>query len=339
VRRRAELVALIALSFVPLLATLGIIWFLCWLAGLTSLAYGLAAVYLVGDGYIRIMTRQNRLRYAGVRMSPKAEPALYELIERTLDRVHAPALDGVWLEHGANAGALVGRRDWLLRRHVGLVLGFLTVIRLDAAALEAVLAHEAGHLTDSDSLRRSLAARRYRGRRRLAARTSMATRWYWKWWLRLSREQAIDAERHADAVAIELTSREIAGEALGETVLADAIHRWALYRLHEYWQQGVAPSRMRPLYEMAWDGLSEEAARRLLDQRVAQPDAPEDTHPGLAERYTALLADLKSRPLAAGLLHHVDHFDRACTALYTRHTSRHNLEAVELKRNAPSEQT
>ena len=331
--------ALIALSFVPLIATLGMVWCLCWLVGLTNLAYGLALAYLVGDTYIRITTRQSRLSYAGVAMSAKAEPALYELIERTLARVRAPALDGVWLEHGANAGALVGRRDWLLRRHVGLVLGFLTVLRLDAAELEAVLAHEAGHLTDRDSLRRWLAARRYRGRRRLAARTSVATRWYWRWWLRLSRDQAIDAERHADAVAVELTSRHIAGEALGEIVVADAIHRWALDRLGEYWQQGVAPSRMQPLYEEAWERLSDEAARQLLDERVAEPDAPEDTHPGLAERYTSLPSELKNRSLAAGLLQHDDYYDRACTALYTRRTSRHNLRPVELQRDTPSEHT
>ena len=111
------------------------------------------------------------------------------------------------------AGALTGHRDWLGRRHLGLTIGLLTAAHLDTAELKAVLAHEAGHLTDTSRLRLRLCARRRHASTKLKRRGSRLLWWYWNWFLKVTRQPALESERHADQVAVSMYGAQLAARA------------------------------------------------------------------------------------------------------------------------------
>jgi Zn-dependent protease with chaperone function len=302
------------LSFLPTVFLIAVIWVVAAALGGSTLVITVLVAYVVGDAYNRLARRGSRLRFLGVQVTEETEPELWRLVHEVVELPARTTIDGLWLTSGADAGALVGHRDWLLRRHVGLVLGLLTVTWLDTDCLRAVLAHEAGHLTDRDLPRLVLSQRRYRARSRVSSPLNRPLRWSWRWWLGATRELAIDTERHADRVSATLTTELALRQALGQLIVADIVHTNALDRLHALWDQGIGPKRIRPLYENAIAAIHPGTLSHIEQVLAATPAQAEDTHPGAFERGAILPTTLPRGLPHMSTLQDFDYFDRATTA-------------------------
>jgi Zn-dependent protease with chaperone function len=185
---------------------------------------------------------------------------------------------------GANAAALRGRRDWLGRRHVGVGIGLLLAAHLSAEELAAILAHEAGHLSDSSQLRFALGQRREYARLKLGRRAARPSWWFWTWFLKLTREQGLDIERHADAVAAQMCGAETAARAQHRAAEASVCHSIAMARgVWPWWRRRISPATFFEVYEFVWAKLREAVADGV-ERSMRAPDGPRDSHPGLAQR-------------------------------------------------------
>jgi hypothetical protein len=321
----------LALSYIPMIVALGLLAVGAWALDGSDLVITLLVGWVGGNVYMALNRRSGRLRFIGVCVTEQAEPELWQLVHETVELPARTRIDGLWLTSGANAGALVGHRDWLLRRHVGLVVGYFLVIWLDRESLRVVLAHEAGHLADRNVLRLRLARRRSRIRPRLTSRWHLPVRWYWRWWMAVTRESAIDAERHADRVSAELTGQTEVERVLGEVMVAHAINQNASESLEQLWNQGVAPKRIVPFYRVVLRRLDSAAISRLARAITEETDQIDDSHPGAVERGATLPASVPKDLPTRGILRHPDYYDVATTALHTRLRSRHVLNSADIE--------
>jgi Zn-dependent protease with chaperone function len=279
----------------------------------------LAVATVVGYAYLYAGTRHQRLLYqGGVRAARENQPELAAIVDEVMARAGIRRLDGVWLVPGANAGALTGHRDWLGRRHLGLTIGLLTAAHLDTAELKVVLAHEAGHLTDTSRLRLRLGARRRHVSTKLKRRGSRLLRWYWNWFLKVTRQLALESERHADRMAVSMYGAQLAAQAQHRVAEGAALHGITIGRIVQpLWDRRITPTALFEAYEAVWT-QSPEVVRAALEARMNAPDSPGDTHPGLAERCGG-----NRYPLAPGLrgdlpLARLADLDRRCSATLAR---------------------
>jgi Zn-dependent protease with chaperone function len=281
---RRSCLAGLALSYLPLLACAAAAVALFALGGAFRIAIWLLVAAVVGYAWLFVFWRGSQMQYRGVQVTQADQPELMAAVDDVMQRAGIRRLDGVWLVPGANARALYGRRDWLGRPHVGLAVGLLLAAHLSTEELTAVLAHEAGHLTDSKRLRLALGQRRNYARTKLDRRAAVPFWWFWRVFLSLTREQGLDIERHADAVAAQLCGAEIAGLAQHRVAEASVCHSIAIARfVRPWWQQRISPATFFEAYEAVWTRLSEDVAAGV-EKRMNAPSEPRDTHPGLAER-------------------------------------------------------
>jgi len=281
---RRSCLAGVFLSYLPALVAAGLIAAVAALAGALATVLWLAVATVVGYAYLYAGSRHQRLRYPGVRAARENQPELAAVIDEVMARAGIRRLDGVWLVPGAGAGALTGHRDWLGRRHLGLTIGLLTAAHLDTAELKAVLAHEAGHLTDTSRLRLRLCARRRVASTKLKRRGSRLLWWYWKWFLKVTRQPALESERHADRVAVSMYGAQLAARAFHRVAEATALHDITIGRIVQpLWDHRITPATLFEAYEAVWT-QSPETVKAALEAQMNAPDSPGDTHPGLAER-------------------------------------------------------
>lgn len=325
--RRSSLAGII-LSYLPALVAAGLIAVVAAWAGALATALWLAVSGAVGYAYLYAGTRHQRLRYlGGVRAARENQPELAAIVEEVMARAGIRRLDGVWLVPGANAGALTGHRDWLGRRHLGLTIGLLTAAHLDTAELKAVLAHEAGHLTDTSKLRLRLCARRRHASTKLERHGSRLLWWYWNWFLNVTRQPALESERHADRVAVSMYGAQLAARAHHRAAEAMALHGITIGRIVQpLWDRRITPVTLFEAYEAVWTQSSDHV-RAALEALMNAPDSPGDTHPGLAERCGG-----HRYPLAPGLrgdlpLARLADLDRRCSATLARE-QRHLMTAM-----------
>lgn len=302
------------LSYVPLLACAAVIGALAALGGAFRDLLWLLLVAVIGCGYLAVISRGQQLVYRGVRLTSKDQPDLMTAVDGVMKRAGIRRLDGVWLVGDPGAGALNGRRDWLGRRRLGVVVGLLTVLHLPADELAAVFAHEAGHLTDPRPVRLFLGRRRLGVVERLDRPVTRPMRWYWRWFLKVTREQALDAERHADAVAAQLCGADVAARALQRVTEASLVHELAMRQfVVRYWDEQISPATLLPAYEAVWTRMPELVAAGV-EARMAAPGAPADTHPGLAERCGGRVFPLPPSLRGNVPLGGLEELDRRCTA-------------------------
>lgn len=318
----------LALSYVPAGAASALLAAACASIGALDWLITLVALFLIGHGYFRLVTRHQKIRHRGVLVTSRTQPELLELIDDVMRTAGIRRLDGVWIQAGGNAGALVGRRDWLWRRHVGLTVGLLTLAHLDQQDLRAVLAHEAGHLTDKDRLRARVCRRRAKARRALGRRRSRATAPYWRWFLGLTRPLAIDRERDADLVAVNLLGVDATVAALHRVAEVDAVHAIAVNTfLRPGYGRGVAPPILWTAYEMVWQSGTDLIASGVANDLLA-PDKATDTHPGLGERTHGRTYQLSLALRGNVTLADFGNLDRRTTFLLTRSQSPNALKTV-----------
>ena len=325
---RRSCLAGIILSYLPALVAAGLIAAIAAWAGALTTALWLAVATAVGYAYLYAGTRHQRLRYqGGVRAARENQPELAAVVDEVMARAGIRRLDGVWLVPGAGAGALTGHRDRLGRRHLGLTIGLLTAAHLDTAELKAVLAHEAGHLTDTSRLRLRLCARRRHASTKLKRRGSRLLWWYWNWFLKVTRQPALESERHADQVAVSMYGAQLAARAHHRVAEATALHGITIGQIVQpLWDRRITPATLFAAYEAVWT-QSPEHVRDALEALMNAPDSPDDTHPGLAERCGG-----HRYPLAPGLrgdlpLGRLADLDRRCSAALARE-QRHLMTAM-----------
>jgi hypothetical protein len=262
VLRRSCLIG-IALSYLPRLAWLAAIGACFAWAGAAATAFWLLIAALIGYAWVFAMYRAVQLQHRGVKVVRKDQPELMAVVEGVMQQAGIRRLDGVWLAPDAGALALMGRRDWLWRRHVGVALGLLTVAHLSADELSAILAHEAGHLTDRRALRLFLSGRRRATLRKLEWRTTRPLQWYWTWFLKMTREQGLDSERHADAVAAQMYGADLAERAHQRSAEACVVRAIVMQRfIRPLWDRRIAPATFFEAYEAVWNRAPERPGPR-----------------------------------------------------------------------------
>ena len=316
---RKSCLAGVILSYLPALAAAGLVAAAAAWAGALRTALWLAVATAAGYAYLHALSRLRRLRYqGGVPVTAQTQPELAAIAGEVMERAGIRRLDGIWLVPGPSAGALTGHRDWLGRRHVGLTIGLLTAAHLDTSELRVVLAHEAGHLTDTSRMRLRLCARRRQASARLKRRGSRPLWWYWNWFLQVTRQQALESERHADRVAVSMYGAQLAARAHHRGAEAVAVHGIAIARIVQpLWERRITPATLLEAYEAVWTRSPHDVEAAIAAQMNA-PESPGDTHPGLAGRCGG-----QRFPLAAGLrgdlrLAGLADLDRRCAAALAR---------------------
>jgi Zn-dependent protease with chaperone function len=327
VLRRSCLVG-IALSYVPAIAVLAAIGALFAWRGALGIALTLLAATVIGYAIVLVMFRTMELQHRGVRVTRQDQPELMAVVDDVISRAQIRRLDGVWLAPDPGAWALRGRRDWLGRRHVGVAVGLLTAAHLSADELRAILAHEAGHLTDPDYLRLFLGHRRRGARDKLRWRTTRLLRWYWRWFLRVTREQGLDSERHADAVAVQMFGADLAARAQQRVAEASLVHAMAMKRyVRPFWDRRIAPATFFEAYEAIWTRTPDRVAAGVTASMQAE-GKPDDTHPGLAERCAGRSFPLPARLRGDLPLAGLDELDRRCAASLRQNERRYPMRTM-----------
>jgi Zn-dependent protease with chaperone function len=323
---RCRCLAGIAASYLPLVACGAVIAAICAWAGDLRTAIWLLVATIIGYGFMYMTIGRGRMTYSGVRVTSESQPALMAVVDSVVSRASIRHLDGVWLDAGANAQAILGRRDWLGRRHLGIVIGLLAAAHLSAEELTAILAHEAGHLTDSDRLRHFLGSRRSYAITKLERRTARPLWWYWRWFLTTTRELGLSIERRADAVSVQMCGAEIAQRAQYREMEAVVVHAIAMQGFVEpLWRARIAPASLFELYQQVWTQLAADVAAGV-EASMSASARPEDTHPGLAERcggrHFAPAPALSADPQLPSLAE----LDRRCTAQLTQRRCNYVME-------------
>lgn len=309
------------LSYLPAIAYLAAIGVLAALGGVSRLAFWLLVSAAIGFACMLVAARGWQLAYRGVEVTEK-QPELMAVVGDVMQRAGVPWLAGVWLVPGGGASALTGHRDWRSHRRIGVTVGLLTAAHLSADELAAILAHEAGHLTDPRRLRSFLGSRRGVIRQRLSRPVSRPMRWYWKWFLEATREQALDIERHADAFAVRMYGAELAERAHQRSAEASAVHAIAVEKfVRPWWDRRIAPETLFDAYLATWKRMPEQITGRLISWMQA-PARPEDTHPGLAERCGGRMLPLPDKLRGDVPIAGLDSLDRRLTASL-RQSERH----------------
>ena len=296
--------------------------------GAFGTALTLLAAAAIGYVVVLLMFRAMGLQHRGVLVTREDQPELMAVVDDVMGRAQIMRLDGVWLEPDPGASALLGHRDWLGRRHVGVAVGLLTAAHVSADELRVILAHEAGHLTDPSYLRLFLGQRRRSTLRKLEWRTTRPMRWYWRWFLKVTREQGLDSERHADAVAVQMCGPDVAARAQQRVAEACVVHAMAMKRfVWPCWDRRIAPATYFEAYEAIWRRMPDGVAAGVT-ALMSAPDQPDDTHPGLRERCGGrafpLPPDLRgSLPLAR-----LDELDRYCAASLRQQERRYPMRIM-----------
>jgi Zn-dependent protease with chaperone function len=306
-RRSVALFASLGYAWVVgcVLAALGTVWSLA--AHLLDGAHGpwllaglVPAAVLLWCGAGALWCRLERP--PGLRLTPAEAPALFETLERIRKQVEGPALHEVVL--GAEMEVRIRERPrWGLAggvRHC-LVIGLPLLMALDSVRLQALLAHEYGHLR-RDHGRFPAWVYRTRGSwARLHAwvlATGGAARdpaeaflaWYFPRFLARSFALARQDEYEADRISARLLGGEVAAAALTEVALRSDWLRQEFWPAH--WalaaQQELPAGPYACLRRLLRQPLPQDFARRALRQQLRGASTVADTHPALRERLEGL---------------------------------------------------
>jgi len=255
------------------------------------------------------------LRALWVRLqSPEGEPllrhdapALFALLDRLRSRLDTPAVHHVLVTDDFNAAVTQVPRLGVFGWHRNYLLIGLPLLRsLSVPQLEAVLAHELGHLSRGHARAGNWIYRLrltwHRLDKALASKPRWGSgairsflQWYVPYFNACSFPLARNQEFEADAASSRLTSPQAAAQALTNVSVI------ASYLNDRYWPaiHAAARDRAQPAFG-PFSGFQTPAADQLFDPVDAQrwltaalsrPTTYADTHPCLKERLQALGAE------------------------------------------------
>jgi hypothetical protein len=142
--------------------------------------------------------------------------------------------------------------------------------------------------------------------------------WYWNWFLKVTRQPALESERHADRVAASMYGAQVAARALHRVAEATALHDITIGQIVQpLWDNQITPATLFEAYETIWTQSPGDVAA-ALEALMNAPDSPGDTHPGLAERCGGHRYPLATRLRGDLPLARLTNLDRRCSAALAR---------------------
>ncbi|WP_164491592.1 M48 family metallopeptidase [Staphylospora marina] len=239
----------------------------------------------------------------GVELTREEAPGLFETLDELKERMKAPEIHKVLVDEDFNASVmqystymLFGRKQHILK------VGFPLLLTLSPEQMKSVLAHELAHVSHADT---KLGARIYRlGSsmeqllKSLEKNDEKLGTWifrpFFRWFVpRFSAWSFVmrrTEEYRADAKAAEMTSPQVAGEALihihvkrhwySETFMGDHV-------LDEVRKNGSVTG-LFSLYLERMQQVPDEEWEKILKMSLAEDTDLTDTHPSLRERLEAL---------------------------------------------------
>jgi Zn-dependent protease with chaperone function len=251
---------------------------------------------------------------AGVLLRRRDSPEFFKFIDGVRARLRAPSIDVACITSDCNAAMLRSWRFGIVgRRQNCLVIGLTLLKTLTVAQFEAVVAHEVAHLSAGHARSNALIGRLHLAFARLDAavvrlpkRIHGPVRSLLRWYMGALRAAVSpllrEWEFEADAVSVQLTSPQSAGQALIASQILKA------YLVEKYWP--TIFNAARELAEPAGSPFTQFDAGAIAAigqdverwQRAAVTLATSsiDTHPCLRERLQALGESPAFQPPASG---------------------------------------
>jgi Zn-dependent protease with chaperone function len=264
------------------------------------------------------------LRALWVRLQPpegelitRAEaPELFALLDRLRARLDTPPVHRVLITPAFNAGVTQVPRLGVFGWHRNYLLLGLPLMRcVSTRQLEAVLAHELGHLSRGHARVANWIYRLrltwYRLDQALEKKPQWGSgairgllHWYAPYFNACSFPLARGNEFEADAASAQLTSRQAAAQALTNvSVMASYLNERYWPGIHAAAKDTAQPA-FGPFSGLAAPAPSEVSVadtQRWLSAALARPTTYDDTHPCLKERLQALGAEAQVALPAAGV--------------------------------------
>lgn len=251
----------------------------------------------------------------GFAVTARTAPALFERIDELRRALKAPRFHRVLITDDFNAAVmqvpLLGLFGW--HRNY-LLLGLPLLKCLTREQLDAVLAHEFGHLAGGHArfgnwLYRSRAVwlQLAESIARAGGGGSFLFRRFFQWYVPYFRAWTFPLARaneyEADAVSARLTSPRVAAEALTSVNVGAALLEERFWPdLHRNADEQPQPAFLP--YARIGQGLDRDFhsddGRRWLDQALARETTCDDTHPALRDRLAALKQQACVAPPAEG---------------------------------------
>ena len=244
----------------------------------------------------------------GFAVTRRSAPALFERIDKLRRKLRAPRFHRVLITDEFNAGVVQVPRLGPVGWHANyLLLGMPLLKSVSPQQLDAILAHEFGHLAGGHA---RFGNWLYRLRRiwsqlldeleRTRSSGMVLFRRFFEWYVprfnAYSFPLARANEYEADAAAARATSPETLAEALTTTAVVGR------YLANNFWPQVYAKADTTPqpsfsphatLGGALTTELGAEEITRWTSDALAQPTDSTDTHPGLVDRLRAIGADAK----------------------------------------------
>ncbi|MFW2178042.1 MULTISPECIES: M48 family metallopeptidase [unclassified Moraxella] len=268
----------------------------------------------------------------GLEIEREDAPALFEMIDELRDRLKSPKFHHVHITDELNAGVMQVPKGLLGGTTNYLILGLPLMQALSVDEFKAVLAHEFGHLSKSHArffnwiyrqrLRFSQIMASFEDSRRADWILRPFLNWYIPYFNAYSFPLARANEYEADRISAQLTSPQIASQALTRLEVIGS------YRSEKFWQAMFADTKHseRPTSQPYRNFVSRyrqdihaDDSQRWLNSALAIKTDTTDTHPSLNDRLTALNSspqwamDTSERAdslLAISLDELVNHFDQ-----------------------------
>jgi len=283
----------------------------------TLSAVGIKLLFVVGAPLLVILRAMwiKLTPPSGVTLTPENSPALYQILDDLRRRLKTPRLHRVLLTPDFNAGITqmprLGLFGWY-RNY--LVIGLPLMKALTVEQLQAVLAHELGHLSGGHG---RVANRIYRLRliwQRLNQAFTESRHWgavligpfvkrYIPYFNATSFPLARANEYEADAASVRITSARSAAQALTSVNVAGA------YLAEKYWptinlaaketpQPAFAPYSAFQAQDIK--DVPVEVLKGWQDKALARTTSYADTHPSLADRLKAIGVEAEFSPPSKG---------------------------------------
>lgn len=233
----------------------------------------------------------------GIQIIRSEAPELFEFVDTTCEKLEARKPEKILVTDSFNAAVVTMPRFGIFGRKVLLLLGMPLMKALSPEQLEAVLAHEIGHISGKHGVFAKWAYQMREAWGRLidsqeATQHKFASLykgfvdWYFPYFTAYSFVLMREQEKEADIEAAELVGVKPVGEALvvmetkGRTLDEDfwsAVHK-------ENIASETPTERLfsRMLNSLAF--VSEDRAVSTLEMAIRVPTDLEDTHPSLADR-------------------------------------------------------
>lgn len=317
---RLRLIGLALLGYGYLAGVVGLLIALLLAAALSVIFLKLLAIKLVIPLaiFIWVILRALWVRIAppvGFAVTSRTAPALFERIDQLRSALKAPRFHRVLVTDDFNAAVmqvpLLGLFGW--HRNY-LLLGLPLLKCLTREQLDAVLAHEFGHLAGGHA---RFGNWLYRSRAvwlqldesigRAGGGGSFLFRRFFQWYVPYFRAWTFPLARaneyEADAVSAHLTSPRVAAEALTSVNVGAALLEERFWpELHRNADEQPQPAFLP--YSRIGEGLDHDfrsdSGRRWLDQALARETTYNDTHPALRDRLAALGQQASVAPPAEG---------------------------------------